>query len=106
MGYINRINAAGDAEGNFTLVARKLGSNGRWGLHPVGVFQLNEDTQTLVLPVSISILISMSAVSVNYCYFKRYTQTLVLPVSISNYNQQVRCFFYKLLLFQAMDMML
>ena len=77
MGYINRINAAGDAEGNFTLVARKLGSNGRWGLHPVGVFQLNEDTQTLVL-----------------------------PVSISNYNQQVRCFFYKLLLFQAMDIML
>ena len=89
MGYINRINAAGDAEGNFTLVARKRGSNGIWGLHPVGVFQLNEDTQTLVLPVSMSILISMSAVSVNYCYFKRYTQTLVLPVSISNFNQQV-----------------
>lgn len=47
MGYINRINSFGDAEGNFTLIARKLGSDGRWGLYPVGVFQLNEDTQTL-----------------------------------------------------------
>lgn len=106
MGYINRINAAGDAEGNFTLVARKYGSNGRWGLHPVGVFQLNEDTQTLVLPVSMSILISKLPVSVNYCYFYLYTQTLILPVNMSNFNQQVRCFFYKLLLFQAMEMMI
>ena len=51
MGFMNRINSAGDAEGNFSLIARKFnGSDGRWGLYPVGVFQLNEDAPTL--PVS------------------------------------------------------
>ncbi|XP_071130761.1 guanylate cyclase 32E-like [Mytilus edulis] len=47
MGYISRINSVGDAEGNFSMISRKLGNDGRWGLYPVGVFQLNENTQTL-----------------------------------------------------------
>ena len=49
MGYITRIDSNGDAEGNFTLVARRrLGRD--WGIYPVGSFYLNQNTTGL--PVS------------------------------------------------------
>ena len=42
MGYITRIDSNGDAEGNYTLLARRKGPDG-WGIMPVGTFFLNED---------------------------------------------------------------
>lgn len=57
MGYISRINSVGDAEGNFSMISRKLGNDGRWGLYPVGVFQLNENTQTLPVSCFIQLII-------------------------------------------------
>ncbi len=50
MGYITRINSNGNAEGNYTLLARKKGKDG-WGIMPVGTFFLNENNIT-GLPVS------------------------------------------------------
>ncbi|KAK6170897.1 hypothetical protein SNE40_019184 [Patella caerulea] len=49
MGYISRINAVGDAEGNFSLVARRpvQGAPGEWGLLPIGVFRLSENLTEL-----------------------------------------------------------
>ncbi|KAL5018500.1 hypothetical protein ScPMuIL_004222 [Solemya velum] len=49
MGFISRINSVGDAEGNFSLFARKQvpGETGKWGLYPVGVFRLNENLTAL-----------------------------------------------------------
>ena len=46
MGYMTRVDSNGDAEGNFTLVARKF-VDGKWGLHPVGSFFLNQNTTGL-----------------------------------------------------------
>ncbi|XP_041364284.1 guanylate cyclase 32E-like [Gigantopelta aegis] len=50
MGYISRINDNGDAEGNFSLVARREmpSADGDWGMYPVGVFRLN--TNLSILP--------------------------------------------------------
>ncbi|ESO83952.1 hypothetical protein LOTGIDRAFT_91228, partial [Lottia gigantea] len=47
MGYISRINTVGDAEGNFSLVARRQLGNGEWGLLPIGVFRLSENLTEL-----------------------------------------------------------
>ncbi|XP_067672620.1 speract receptor-like isoform X2 [Haliotis asinina] len=49
LGYINRINSRGDAEGNFSLVARRpIPENpDEWGLLPVGVFRLNDNISEL-----------------------------------------------------------
>ncbi len=49
MGYITRIDSNGNAEGNYTLLARKKGPGG-WGVMPVGTFFLNENKTGL--PVS------------------------------------------------------
>ncbi|XP_071034347.1 guanylate cyclase 32E isoform X3 [Parasteatoda tepidariorum] len=45
MGYMVYMDENGDAEGNYTLIARKHapGINGGYGLYPVGVFQLHEN---------------------------------------------------------------
>ncbi|GFS74310.1 guanylate cyclase 32E [Trichonephila clavipes] len=45
MGYMVYMDENGDAEGNYTLIARKPvpGVNGEYGLYPVGVFQLHEN---------------------------------------------------------------
>ncbi|CAL1291491.1 unnamed protein product [Larinioides sclopetarius] len=45
MGYMVYMDENGDAEGNYTLIARKSvpGVNGEYGLYPVGVFQLHEN---------------------------------------------------------------
>ena len=51
MGYITRIDSNGDAEGNYTLLARRKGPDG-WGIMPVGTFFLNENKAGL--PVSIT----------------------------------------------------
>ena len=51
MGYITRIDSNGDAEGNYTLLARRKGPDG-WGIMPVGTFFLNENKTGL--PVSIT----------------------------------------------------
>ena len=53
MGYILRINSLGDAEGNFSLVARRVHDDDpdQFGMYPVGVFRLNENLTAL--PVSI-----------------------------------------------------
>ena len=58
MGYISRINSVGDAEGNFSLVARRQipGTEDQWGMMPVGVFQLNKNLSEL--PVSMDSIIS------------------------------------------------
>ena len=52
MGYISRINGVGDAEGNFSLVARNVHANdsSQFAMYPVGVFRLNENLTAL--PVS------------------------------------------------------
>ncbi|GIY64839.1 guanylate cyclase 32E [Caerostris extrusa] len=49
MGYMVYMDENGDAEGNYTLIARKPvpGVNGEYGLYPVGVFQLNENRSTV-----------------------------------------------------------
>ncbi|KAL3876609.1 hypothetical protein ACJMK2_034431 [Sinanodonta woodiana] len=49
MGYISRINSVGDAEGNFSLVARDQlhDASDDYGLFPVGVFLLNENFTAL-----------------------------------------------------------
>ncbi|KAG8192571.1 hypothetical protein JTE90_015205 [Oedothorax gibbosus] len=45
MGYMVYMDENGDAEGNYTLIARKPVPNvyGEYGLYPVGVFQLHEN---------------------------------------------------------------
>ncbi|GFY70260.1 guanylate cyclase 32E, partial [Trichonephila inaurata madagascariensis] len=45
MGYMVYMDENGDAEGNYTLIARKPvpGVSGEYGLYPVGVFQLHEN---------------------------------------------------------------
>ncbi|XP_023216984.1 guanylate cyclase 32E-like [Centruroides sculpturatus] len=45
MGYMVYIDENGDAEGNYTLIARKPlnTTRGEYGLYPVGVFQLSEN---------------------------------------------------------------
>ncbi|XP_071106522.1 speract receptor-like [Haliotis cracherodii] len=49
LGYINRINSMGDAEGNFSLIARQPIPDrpDEWGLLPVGVFRLNDNISEL-----------------------------------------------------------
>ena len=51
MGYMNRLNHNGDAQGNFTLLARKkVEDDVGYGMYPVGTFQLNQNHSSL--PVS------------------------------------------------------
>ena len=54
MGYMNHLDANGDSQGNFTLLARKHSpdddANATYGLYPVGTFLLNENDTTI--PVS------------------------------------------------------
>lgn len=52
MGYMVYMDDNGDAEGNYTLIARKPvpGVRGEYGLYPVGVFQLHENRSAV--PVS------------------------------------------------------
>ena len=53
MGYMVYMDENGDAEGNYTLIARKPvpgSSPGDYGLFPVGVFQLHENRSQM--PVS------------------------------------------------------
>ncbi|KAG8192121.1 hypothetical protein JTE90_027768 [Oedothorax gibbosus] len=49
MGYMVYMDENGDAEGNYTLIARKKipDSNGEYGLYPVGIFQLPENRTSL-----------------------------------------------------------
>ncbi|XP_064477774.1 guanylate cyclase 32E-like [Ornithodoros turicata] len=49
MGYMVRMDEKGNAEGNYTLIARKEidGSPGEYGLFPVGMFQLPENSSDL-----------------------------------------------------------
>lgn len=49
MGYMNHLDENGDAQGNFTLLARKLspGPNASYGMYPVGTFLLNEDNTAI-----------------------------------------------------------
>lgn len=52
MGYTVYMDNNGDAEGNYTLIARKPTpfDPNEYGLYPVGVFQLNENVSSI--PVS------------------------------------------------------
>ncbi|ELU09058.1 hypothetical protein CAPTEDRAFT_121651 [Capitella teleta] len=54
MGYMNHIDENGDSQGNFTLLARKRGEDDQWGLHPVGIFLINQNDTTI--PVNLSFL--------------------------------------------------
>jgi atrial natriuretic peptide receptor A len=49
MGYILRINELGDAEGNYSLIARHHLYEGSedFGMFPVGVFRLNQNLTAL-----------------------------------------------------------
>lgn len=49
MGYIVYMDENGDAEGNYTLIARKMtpGSLGKYGLYPIAVFQLPENRTSI-----------------------------------------------------------
>ncbi|XP_054711320.1 LOW QUALITY PROTEIN: guanylate cyclase 32E-like [Uloborus diversus] len=49
MGYMVYMDETGDAEGNYTLIARKAipGIEGEYGLYPVGVFQLHENRTSM-----------------------------------------------------------
>lgn len=54
MGYMVHMDSKGDAEGNYTLIARKemSASPGEFGLFPIGMFQLPENGSQL--PASFS----------------------------------------------------
>ena len=49
MGYMVHMNALGDAEGNYTLIARKLSNTktSKYGLFPIGVFLMPQNTSDL-----------------------------------------------------------
>ncbi|CAH1794095.1 unnamed protein product [Owenia fusiformis] len=49
MGYMNRIDKNGDAEGNYTLVTLQTSTEGDWGLYPIGQFALNDNATGLPL---------------------------------------------------------
>ncbi len=53
MGYITRIDSNGDAEGNYTLFARKK-IEGVWGIVPVGTFFLNDNKTGLPVRITLS----------------------------------------------------
>ena len=59
MGYSSRINGVGDAEGNFSLVARNVHANdgSQFAMYPVGVFRLNENLTALPVSITITIII-------------------------------------------------
>jgi atrial natriuretic peptide receptor A len=54
MGYMNHIDENGDSQGNFTLLARKRGADGHWGMHPVGNFLINQNGTAI--PVSLELV--------------------------------------------------
>ena len=56
MGYMVNIDENGDAEGNYSLIGRKLKSNttNKYGIYPIGVFLMPDNTSQL--PVNNSIL--------------------------------------------------
>ena len=49
MGYYVHMDENGDAEGNYTLIARKEipGTSGKYGLFPVAIFQLAENRSNI-----------------------------------------------------------
>ena len=49
MGYTVYMDENGDAEGNYTLIARKPTpfAPHEFGLYPIGVFQLNENVSSI-----------------------------------------------------------
>jgi atrial natriuretic peptide receptor A len=49
MGYLVHMNECGDAEGNYTLIARKVLTEGssKYGLYPIGVFLMPQNSSDL-----------------------------------------------------------
>lgn len=47
MGYMGYMDSNGDAEGNYTLLGRKTGPDGKLGLYPVGVFTYGHQSTSL-----------------------------------------------------------
>ncbi len=49
MGYLVHMNECGDAEGNYTLIARKVSTVGssKYGLYPIGVFLMPQNSSDL-----------------------------------------------------------
>lgn len=54
MGYYVYMDENGDAEGNYTLIARKEvpGSPGKYGLFPVAIFQLAENRSNIQVGIN------------------------------------------------------
>ena len=73
MGYINHINHKGDAQGNFTLLARKLlnKQDGQYGMFPVGTFLLNHND---------------TRISVITCNKFQYSKTVIILTTGKTYN--------------------
>ena len=110
MGYISRINGLGDAEGNFSLVARSIHADDKdqFGMYPVGVFRLNENLTAL--PVSTGpgcSKLPMSLVNVSlkfqtllseicqYCLLKKCVKLLHCKSFSHIFNKNVSVIGYK-----------
>jgi hypothetical protein len=51
MGYLLHVNGCGDAECDYTLIARKvsIGGSSKYGLYPIGVFLMPQNSSDLAV---------------------------------------------------------